>query len=132
MSRLDLFVLCEQSRRKGQRSNFFTFQKRLRILNEDKIYPVEIVIFQREIWKNVRLPDVQLFEDRVRQCPVKIFLVSRLDLFALCVLGQRNGKRWNFFTFYKCLRIVNEGRIFSSENQYSFYGTLKTSKRTTR
>ena len=25
--------------------------------------------------------------------------MSRLDLFALCVQGQRNGQRWNFFTF---------------------------------
>ena len=31
-----------------------------------------------------------------RPCPVKIFLVSRLDLFSLCVQGQRNGQRWNF------------------------------------
>ena len=28
--------------------------------------PIEIGIFQREIWKNIRLPDVKLFEDRVR------------------------------------------------------------------
>ena len=28
-----------------------------------------------------------------RPCPVKIFLVSRLDLFALCVQGQQNGQR---------------------------------------
>ena len=34
-----------------------------------------------------------------RPCPVKIFLVSRLDLSALCVQGQRNGQRRNFFTF---------------------------------
>ena len=37
-----------------------------------------------------------------RSCPVvsgENFLVSRLDLFALCVQGQRNGQRWNFFTF---------------------------------
>ena len=33
-----------------------------------------------------------------RPCPVKIFLVSRLDLSALCVQGQRNGQRRNFFT----------------------------------
>ena len=48
VSLLDLFVLCEQSRRKGQRSNFFTFWKRLRIVNKDKIFPIEIDIFQRE------------------------------------------------------------------------------------
>ena len=29
----------------------------------------------------------------------KISLVSRLDLFALCVQGQRNEQCWNFFTF---------------------------------
>ena len=34
-----------------------------------------------------------------RPFPVKIFLVSRLYLFALRVQGQRNGQRWNFFTF---------------------------------
>ena len=34
-----------------------------------------------------------------RPCSVKIFLVSCLDLFALCVQGQRNRQRWNFFTF---------------------------------
>ena len=34
-----------------------------------------------------------------RPCPVKIFLVSCLDLFALCVQGQRNRQHWNFFTF---------------------------------
>ena len=34
-----------------------------------------------------------------RPCPVKIFLVSRLDIFALCVQGQRNGQCWDFFTF---------------------------------
>ena len=34
-----------------------------------------------------------------RPCPVKIFLVARLDLSALCVQGQRNGQRRNFFTF---------------------------------
>ena len=34
-----------------------------------------------------------------RLCPLKIFLVSRLDLFALSVQGQRNGQRWHFFTF---------------------------------
>ena len=28
----------------------------------------------------------------------EIFLVSRLDLSALCVQGQRNGQRRNFFT----------------------------------
>ena len=31
-----------------------------------KYFPIEIGIFQREIWKNIRLPDVKLFEDRVR------------------------------------------------------------------
>ena len=61
--------------------------------------PIEIGIFQREIWKNIRLPDVKLFEDGVRWCPVKSFLVSRLDIFALRVEGQRNGQRWNFSTF---------------------------------
>ena len=34
-----------------------------------------------------------------RPCPVKIFLVSCLDLFALCVQGQQNRQHWNFFTF---------------------------------
>ena len=28
-----------------------------------------------------------------KPCPVKIFLVSRLDLFSLCVQGQGNGQR---------------------------------------
>ena len=41
---------------------------------EDSIYlPIEIGIFQREIWKNIGLQDVQLSEGRVRQCPKKIF-----------------------------------------------------------
>ena len=31
-----------------------------------KYFQIEIDIFQREIWKNIRLPDVLLFEDRVR------------------------------------------------------------------
>ena len=34
-----------------------------------------------------------------RLCPVKIFLVLRLDLSTLCVQGQGNGQSWNFFTF---------------------------------
>ena len=55
-----------------------------------------------------------------RLCPVKIFLVSLLDLSALCVQGQRNGQRWNFFTFWKRLRIVNEDRIFSNEKLVYF------------
>ena len=38
-----------------------------------------------------------------RPCPVKIFMVSRLDLFALCEQGQRNGQRWNFFDFLEAL-----------------------------
>ena len=47
--------------RVGEKDNvqiFFTFWRRLRILNEDEIFPIEIGIFQREIWKNIRLPDV--------------------------------------------------------------------------
>ena len=59
-------------------------------------------------------------ENFVRKNPKKIFLVSLLDLSSLCIQSQRNGQRWNFFTFWKRLRIVNEDRIFSNEKLVYF------------
>ena len=65
-----------------------------------------------------------------RPCPVKIFLVSLLDLSSLCIQSQRNGQRWNFFTFWKRLRIVNKGRTFSWKHFLDFeekYGKISDS-----
>ena len=44
----------------GEKDNvqIFSLSRRMRILDGDKIFPIEIGIFQREIWKNIRLPDV--------------------------------------------------------------------------
>ena len=42
-----------------------------------------------------------------RPCPV----VSGENFLSVTLGGQRNGQRWNFFTFYKRLRIVNEARF---------------------
>ena len=55
-----------------------------------------------------------------RPCPVKIFLVSLLDLSSLCIQSRRNEQRWNFFPFWKRLRIVNEDRTFSNEKLVYF------------
>ena len=61
----------------------------------DNIFPVEIGIFQRKNMEKYRAVGRLAIR---RPCPVKFFLVSRLDLFELCVQDQRNGRRWNFFT----------------------------------
>ena len=45
VSRLDLFVLRVQSWRNGQRSNLFTFKKRLRILKKVENFSRKIDIF---------------------------------------------------------------------------------------
>ena len=94
--------------RVGEKDNFqifFTFLKRLKILNEDKIFPIEIGIFEREIWKNIRL------------------------LGSLRTLCTRSVKRTTleFFHFPERLTIVNEGRISSNEKLVYFrekYGVI--------
>ena len=78
------------------------------------------LVFSKE--KYGKISDCQTFSYSVKIC-----LVLRLDHFALCVQGQRNGQRWNFFTFWKRLRIVNEGRIFFNEKLVYFkekYGVI--------
>ena len=52
---------------------------RLRILNEDKIFPIEIGIFQREIWSYSRTVSSRVIE--------KFLIVKRLDGFVLCLQG---------------------------------------------
>ena len=54
VSRLDILVLCVQSRRNGQRSNLFTFQQRLRILKKVENFSRKFDIFQREMRSSLR------------------------------------------------------------------------------
>ena len=77
----------------------------MRILNEDKIFPIEIGIFQRKIWKNIRLPGVQLFEDR---CPVvsgeKFLTVTLGSLRNLCTVYKvSKTDNVEFFHFLEAL-----------------------------
>ena len=120
MSRLDLFALCVQGQRNGQRWNFFTFQKRLRIVNEGRIFSNEKLVYLKEkygvIWGTVSSRVVE-----------KLLSVELLDGFVLCIQGQRQTSNSKFQASWKRLRIVNKGRTFSYEYFLDFeekYGKI--------
>ena len=60
VSRLNLFVVCVQGRRNGQSLNVFILLKRLRIVNEGRLFCKENLYISKR--------NMKLFEDRVRSC----------------------------------------------------------------